>query len=207
MAVLVGGFSVLSARASANEETKDGLIASAFPEIRELQARLGIVQEAVARIDETTTEIKEDTAFLKLAADQWLSAEIYSWKANEYIEPNGPNHIRFSVQNDSAFTYQDVRVRIQPDRSASEWALEGFMLVPGTYENSEKTYRGEYPDRIQACISAVRKEDGAVIREIRTFGNREDVSSNGGVSEGSMRYRTVDSTGLELVSDNETCEA
>lgn len=204
MAALVGGFSVLSAKAS----NDDGLIASAFPEIRALQQQLGIVQQDVARIDERTEKIEGDTKFLKLAANQWFTFEINSWSAHEMIDPGGPNSMNLGIMNDSAFTYGDVRVHVRDTATGIDWSYGGFMLTPGAFDREQLDFRSDFAEGYEICVSAVRREDGALIREIRKLGDRIDHAKTDKTLKpgGSFSYRVIDTTGLEIVREEESCK-
>ncbi|MHA6643706.1 hypothetical protein [Mesorhizobium sp. A623] len=190
MAALVGGFSVLSAKAS----NDDGLIASAFPEIRALQQQLGIVQRDVARIDERTEKIERDTKFLKLAADQWLSVPDLMSSGQE----GKPYNLRATFENSTAFVYKNIRIRIRGGEKL-DYSIGDFILAPNSYDVNDIQFVGGQPDSIEICISALRG-DGKHFKEIRTFKNQVQAKPNDYV------LRLVEIDGPLQISDDQQCE-
>lgn len=103
LAAVVFGFSAMSVRAAED----GGLVAGAFPEVRQMQVSLGIIEREVQQIAAKTSEIKQDTAALMAATLQWISVDTAP-KSTGKVTPDGEIHyyltggMYFTVSNDTA---------------------------------------------------------------------------------------------------------
>jgi hypothetical protein len=155
LAAVVFGFSTLSARSAAD----GGVIASSFPEVREMQIALGRVERQVNQIATQTTEIRKDTRDLVDASIRWISIEAEAM-ANTRITTTGESHyfpagIGVRLDNNTAGVFEDLQLLMTADDETIV-ARDIPLLMPGGYEYITSVM-GESFDAVSTCISARRR--------------------------------------------------
>lgn len=174
LAVLVFGFATISQRLG----KQGGAIASAFPEVAEIQSRIGIVERGVSEIADitrktsaVTDQIKADTEFLNAASDRWLVIE----RMDIYGDARGYN-FDVSLLNPSSFVFDNVNFIV---RDASHRDLvfikDTDQIVAPSATRFWRPKMKAKPQAIEVCISGKRQSDGVWTKEIRSY--REDLQS------------------------------
>lgn len=197
ISALITGFASLSWRL----DDKGGVIASAFPEIQALQRSLGVIEEKVAAVDErtqrieqTTSDLKNQSDFLVDASGKWLGiTDIYVFK-----NPNSTNiDIRFA--NQSAFLFDHVTFYVA---NAAQPKLKyvderDIIVAPNTDDNFPSEINGA-PDRFLVCVHGQRRSDGVWTKETRVYGNPR-------VAHPTYIYRIVETSGIQRSSEKDKC--
>lgn len=182
LAIMVGAFSSLSAQAA----DEGGLIASNYPEIRDLQVRLGVLQETSDRI-----ELKADR--LLDATHQWISiTDFRLWNNSQSKDV----HIR--LENNTPFVFKNARGVIETsDKTRHKFG--GLTLASDAIHWDNLPNGAKVPDRMSVCLIAERTRDGVSFREIRTYkvGKGDSVSFD---------YLLEDVLGPIEVADGDGCD-
>lgn len=194
LGVAVFGFAQLSARLS----DQGGVIAAAFPEVTEIQQQLGVVQEDVARIEETTANtavvvdaISEDTVFLTKAAGQWLGIESLF-----YSPEFGTMNLR--INNPSSFVFDELDIVVRDSANPSKIILHrAGILARAELREFRAEGLGEL-DAIEVCISGRRKQDGLWGMETRIYGHSDMDDMFGSFS-------VIDTEGLQPTTPDRRC--
>ncbi len=199
LAALLYGFSTLSLGAQKN----GGLIASQFPEIRQLQLTLGGVQNQVAEVQKVATEIKSDTGKLLEASDRWLEFRLdiqgdsgpdASGKWRTVYHSAQPN-----LFNPTNFQFEDVAVRItSPDKGVVY--SKDYKLLTDRQDRSEVNgVKGVFKE-VVVCVSAKRRGEAEWLIDRQWLElvpqGREDY----------MIYQKVDSSGVKVFDHPADCD-
>lgn len=97
LAAVIFGFSSLSAKS----ESGGGVIASAYPEIRQIQEHLGVLETRIASLQSTAESIQSDTQHVRDNVVDWVSFTI------------DPNY--FEIRNHSGASFEAMEVKIAAD--------------------------------------------------------------------------------------------
>jgi len=177
LGVAVYGFSQLSSRLG----DQGGVIAAAYPEIENLQAQLGVVDENVAYVaavvEQTAVEVRsvaDETAFLTKAAGQWLGVE----SMHLYFDPaKNEGNINLRLDNQSSFVFDNVDIVLRDPRDPNQVLLHKSGIIA---QGELKVFSAEVLEglaEVELCISGRRKQDDLWGKETRIYGksNMDDM--------------------------------
>ncbi len=199
LATFMYGFTDLSAK----EAPEGGLLAANYEEVRDFQRAIGIVERDVAEIKAVTHEIKAETSQLLLAADQWLTFELFLLHTGSHPTPDGkwlniPSGSSVLVNNETNFQFENVNVvLVTPDDGE---------IYRHSYENLlEKQQRFERDvinvayENVNVCVSAKRrgKDEWLVDKHKIKIVYGPDHYSNG--------YQKYDSDGVKVTQTPTSC--
>lgn len=167
LAAVVFGFSTLSAKS----ESEGGVIASAYPEIRQVQERLGLIEVGLANISLQTNEIQKNTQKLVSSALHWVTIQGYPHTRGK-SQPNGndlysfADVIGFTLTNDTANTFEDLTISVSYEAYEKLHSIPHF--VQGAYEHIKFPTTGPV-DTFSACIVARNRDQSQWIMERRVY--------------------------------------
>jgi hypothetical protein len=186
------------AEVSARLAPQGGVIGAAYPELREIQKTLGVVETTVARIEEKTEAIGEDVTFIRGGVPQML-------KVYEIYDAPEMGGVQVRVGNDTEFAFSDVLVELSANGSAGARRLARFTeagLAPGA--EIWGNFTGYDPSApVSICIVGSRDGDGVRIRTVQTYDWRVR-------KFGPIEQRYLQGSGrlqIERVSDGAACAA
>jgi hypothetical protein len=186
------------AEASARLAPQGGVIGAAYPEMREIQRTLGVVETTVARIEEKTEAIGEDVTFIRGGVPQML-------KVHEIYDAPEMGGVQVRVGNDTEFAFSDVLVELTANGPAGSRRLARFTeagLAPGA--EIWGNFTGYDPNApVSICIVGSRDGDGVRIRTVQTYDWRVR-------KFGPIEQRYLQGSGrlqIERVGDGAACAA
>jgi hypothetical protein len=186
------------AEVSARLAPQGGVIGAAYPELREIQKTLGVVETTVARIEEKTEAIGEDVTFIRGGVPQML-------KVYEIYDAPEMGGVQVRVGNDTEFAFSDVLVELSANGSAGARRLARFTeagLAPGA--EIWGNFTGYDPSApVSICIVGSRDGDGVRIRTVQTYDWRVR-------KFGPIEQRYLQGSGrlqIERVGDGAACAA
>lgn len=167
LAAIVFGFSTLSAKS----ESEGGVIASAYPEIRQIQERLGVIEVGLANISLQTNEIQKNTEKLVSSALHWVTIQGYPHTRSQSQSDGGDLHsfadvIGFTLTNDTANTFEDLTIAVSYEAYEKLHKIPNF--VQGAYEHIQFPTTGTV-DTFSACIVARNRDQNQWIMERRVY--------------------------------------
>lgn len=199
LAALLYGFSTLSLGAQKN----GGLIASQFPEVRQLQLALGGVQNQVAEVQKATTNIKSDTGKLLEASDRWLEFRLdiqgdtgpdSSGKWRTVYHSAKPN-----LFNETNFQFEDVAVRITSPDKGIVYSRDYKLVTDRQNRTEDNGVKGVFKKAF-VCVSAKRRGEAEWLVDRQWL----ELVPQGRADH--MLYEKVDSSGVRVFDHPTDCD-
>lgn len=162
LAAAVFGFSTLSAKAA----PEGGIIASQYPEIHQLQMKLGVIEQATARIEDKTDQ-------LLTATRHWVSiTEVATWHGET-------NNLHLRIENNTPFFFKKLNGTVKTSNNEILYLKDIGLGSDGIHlENFD--ILNDSLDTISLCIIGERTSDGAIIKETQHYrkGRNFEINTN-----------------------------
>lgn len=141
MAAAVFGFSTLSVKAA----PEGGIIASQYPEVREIQITLGIMRSDIAQIKNQVGEINDKSNKILSATFPWINLQIEMGASNKLTEINGqvesvvtPTASFINIRNKTIISFEKVDIIITNLEDKSDYYKKNYDFIgANTFLNSE----------------------------------------------------------------------
>ncbi|MCY0093253.1 hypothetical protein [Hoeflea ulvae] len=174
LAGVVFGFSTLSAASS----SEGGVISSAYPEVRQMQISLGIIENRIASLETTSSDILANTEEMISSSQRWISPSAYinafSRQHQKTLEQyHFFNGIHYNASNDTGIIFEDVTLSVHDENGKSLSSHRARVMPANDYIADswqfmdESTYIKDLRDgdvvhpglnrRLSLCITARRR--------------------------------------------------
>jgi hypothetical protein len=200
LAGLLYGFSALSQGA----QKDGGLIASQFPEIRQLQLSLGIVQQQITEVQKVTTEIRSETGKLLEASDRWLEFRL------DIQGDTGPDNTgkwrtiyRSAtplIMNPTNLQFEDVAIVISSPKEGVVYSKD-YKLLTDRQDRWDDDGIKEVFKNLTVCLSAKRRGESEWLMDKQWL----ELVPQGKADY--MIYQKVDASGIRVFDRATGCRS
>ncbi|MBV2143123.1 hypothetical protein KUG47_06400 [Falsochrobactrum sp. TDYN1] len=210
MAAAVFGFSTLSVKAA----PEGGIIASQYPEIREIQITLGIMQSDIAQIKNQVGEINDKSDKILSATFPWLELSIEASFSNKLEEIDGqvqnvnyPGGSFVWVRNETPMNFEDVSILITNSLNKNDYYKENYKFI-----GSNDTKQGQLVSKLKmyasynVCYSAKVKGRKEWIVDTFEVKGTHDFATMKSDDWYKFRYEKLDYDGPQIYSVEKRCQ-
>ncbi len=180
--------------AKAAEDGQPGYLAEAFPEMRSLQASLGLIREDMLQIHEQQAALKKDTSELVNASSRWLTFEIRA--DDEMIFNPGPEgHVyvarggNWLINNETNYMFENIELAIST-KDVGTIAREAIGFMKNNDSRWKDNAFVEPYETVKLCVTAKRRERAEWLWEEITYQRQKTGERS------NSRYIPVNATGL-----------
>lgn len=187
LAALVFGFATLSSRAADD----GGVIASGYPEIRDIQVSIGVIQSDLHTLSERSRRIQQMTERMNSFSVQSLSL---NFSAADYGD--NARNVGFGVDNPTGNIFDDIEVTL----NTSDGTVRKIFPTLGPSDSDRQYWPVErLPARITLCVNAKPRGLDEYITERREYVLRS------GSHAYTEPYELTATTGAVPVSERSQC--
>lgn len=181
LAAAVFGFSTLSAKAA----PEGGIIASQYPEIQQIQVKLGVIEQATARIEDKTDQ-------LLTATRQWVSIiDLHAWTGK-------PESIILGIENKTPFFFKNINGSIKTSNNDT-FEFKDIALGADEFNFVHFDHEEITPVGLIVCITGERENDKVFIKEVRHY-------NQGRVNETKAYYTLNRVDGPTITNEKDKCD-